>query len=145
MFCVAGSPDGELVASACIVRQLLEELMWFGCDVLVLLQASKHEYAAIWIWSTAEWRPVQTLIHHNLTVTQLAFSHSSELLLAVSRDRTWSLWRQDKEEKGTAETNNLSPVVRVARLHVQLASNHPGVAPTLLQWSVAAKTAPTAS
>ncbi|XP_068188871.1 elongator complex protein 2 [Antennarius striatus] len=74
MFCLASDRNGEVVASAC--------------------KASKAEHAAILIWSTASWRQLQSLACHNLTVTQMAFSPDSRLLLAVSRDRTWSLWRR---------------------------------------------------
>lgn len=58
-------------------------------------QASKAEHAAVLLWSTATWRQLQTLPCHNLTVTQMAFSPDAQLLLAVSRDRTWSLWRRN--------------------------------------------------
>lgn len=64
--------------------------------LFLFTQASKQEFAAILIWDTAQWRQVEALTHHTLTVTQLAFSHSSKLLLAVSRDRTWSLWRHSE-------------------------------------------------
>ena len=61
-----------------------------------VLQAAKKEHAAIILWSTASWKQVQNLIFHSLTVTQMAFSPDDKFLLAVSRDRTWSLWkRQD--------------------------------------------------
>lgn len=59
------------------------------------LQASKAEHAGVLLWSTATWRQLQTLPCHTLTVTQMAFSPDAQLLLAVSRDRTWSLWRQN--------------------------------------------------
>lgn len=58
-------------------------------------QASKVEHAAILLWSTATWRQLQALPCHTLTVTQMAFSPDGRFLLAVSRDRTWSLWRRN--------------------------------------------------
>lgn len=65
------------------------------------IQASKKEHAAIILWSTTSWKKLQSLSFHNLTVTQLAFSPDDRFLLAVSRDRNWSLWRkQDSSESG---------------------------------------------
>lgn len=46
------------------------------------------------LWSAATWRQLQALPCHALTVTQMAFSPDGRHLLAVSRDRTWSLWRR---------------------------------------------------
>ncbi|GAB5579457.1 elongator complex protein 2 isoform X2 [Prionailurus iriomotensis] len=58
--------------------------------------AAKKEHAAIILWNTTSWKQVQNLVFHSLTVTQMAFSPNDRFLLAVSRDRTWSLWkRQD--------------------------------------------------
>ena len=43
------------------------------------------------------------LSFHTLTVTQLAFSHSGERILAVSRDRCWSLWKRSDSQDGGSE------------------------------------------
>ncbi|KAB1258355.1 Elongator complex protein 2 [Camelus dromedarius] len=76
IFCVACSNSKTLLASAC--------------------KAAKKEHAAIILWNTTSWKQVQSLVFHSLTVTQMAFSPDDKFLLAVSRDRTWSLWkRQD--------------------------------------------------
>lgn len=75
MFCLASDRAGTLVASAC--------------------KATKAEYASVLLWDTTSWRQLQSLSYHTLTVTQMAFSPDSRLLLAVSRDRTWSLWRRN--------------------------------------------------
>ncbi|XP_008053701.1 elongator complex protein 2 isoform X3 [Carlito syrichta] len=76
IFCVACNNSKTLLASAC--------------------KAAKKEHAAIILWNTASWKQVQNLVFHSLTVTQMAFSPNDKFLLAVSRDRTWSLWkRQD--------------------------------------------------
>uniref|UniRef100_A0A8C9MXG4 Elongator complex protein 2 n=1 Tax=Serinus canaria TaxID=9135 RepID=A0A8C9MXG4_SERCA len=71
IFCVACNNSNTLLASAC--------------------KASKKEHAAIILWSTSSWKKLQSLSFHNLTVTQLAFSPDDSFLLAVSRDRNWSL------------------------------------------------------
>ncbi|XP_077978293.1 elongator complex protein 2-like [Glandiceps talaboti] len=83
IFCVATHPDGHLIASAC--------------------KASKAEYAAIILWDTKSWRQVTSLMSHSLTVTQLAFSHSGQHLLAVSRDRTWSLFKERDSTQSDAD------------------------------------------
>ncbi|RXM35657.1 hypothetical protein EOD39_3961 [Acipenser ruthenus] len=77
MFCVASNRAKTVVASAC--------------------KASKPEHAAIHLWSTSSWKQLHSLSLHSLTVTQMAFSPDSRFLLAVSRDRTWSLWSQKDE------------------------------------------------
>ena len=63
----------------------------------VPFQASKPEHASIRVWSAVTWHQVALLTHHTLTVTQLAFSHSGSHLLAVSRDRGWSLWKHTND------------------------------------------------
>uniref|UniRef100_A0A674DGQ7 Elongator complex protein 2 n=1 Tax=Salmo trutta TaxID=8032 RepID=A0A674DGQ7_SALTR len=75
MFCLASDSGRMVVASAC--------------------KASKAEHAAVLLWSATSWRQLQALPCHSLTVTQMAFSPNGLFLLAVSRDRTWSLWRRD--------------------------------------------------
>uniref|UniRef100_A0AAQ5X0N2 Elongator complex protein 2 n=1 Tax=Amphiprion ocellaris TaxID=80972 RepID=A0AAQ5X0N2_AMPOC len=75
MFCLVSDSTRTVVASAC--------------------KASKAEHAAVLLWSTTTWRQLQSLPCHTLTVTQMAFSPDAQLLLAVSRDRTWSLWRRN--------------------------------------------------
>uniref|UniRef100_W5K7J8 Elongator complex protein 2 n=1 Tax=Astyanax mexicanus TaxID=7994 RepID=W5K7J8_ASTMX len=74
MFCLASDSARTVVASAC--------------------KASKAEHASILLWSTSSWKQLQALPCHSLTVTQMAFSPDGRLLLAVSRDRTWSLWKR---------------------------------------------------
>lgn len=85
IFCVACNNSNTVIASAC--------------------KASRKEHAAIILWSTTSWKKLQSLSFHNLTVTQLAFSPDDRFLLAVSRDRNWSLWKkQDSSESGPVFT-----------------------------------------
>uniref|UniRef100_A0A8D8IJ78 Elongator complex protein 2 n=1 Tax=Culex pipiens TaxID=7175 RepID=A0A8D8IJ78_CULPI len=60
-------------------------------------RATSVEHAKILIWNTSTWKIVQKLQAHQLTVTQLAFAPNNALLLAVSRDRTLSVF-QNKED-----------------------------------------------
>nr|XP_006823801.1 PREDICTED: elongator complex protein 2-like [Saccoglossus kowalevskii] len=83
IFSIAAHPHGHVLASAC--------------------KAAKPEHAAIILWDARTWRQMVSLMAHSLTVTQLAFSHNGKYLLAVSRDRTWSLFRErttDQSEAG---------------------------------------------
>ncbi|KAI6650282.1 Elongator complex protein 2 isoform X2 [Oopsacas minuta] len=75
VYALATSRDGTIVASAC--------------------KASKPDQAGVILWSVEKWSQIQTLSFHTLTISKLAFSNNSQLLLAVSRDRTWSLWKRN--------------------------------------------------
>lgn len=72
LHCVAASPSGQLLASAC--------------------KAQSVATAAIWLWEVGSWRPLCQLSTHTLTVTQLAFSCTGSYLLAASRDRSFTVW-----------------------------------------------------
>ena len=65
---------------------------WFLISLFVFGQASKAEHANILVWDTNTWQKVASLDGSSLTVVQMAFSPSGRYLLAVSRDRTWSLY-----------------------------------------------------
>nr|XP_054767769.1 elongator complex protein 2-like [Lytechinus pictus] len=78
IFSVAAHPSGTIVASAC--------------------KAAKPEHAAIILWDTSSWQQKVQLMAHSLTVTQLAFSPDGHFLLGVSRDRTWSLFEEVRNE-----------------------------------------------
>ncbi|CAL8098072.1 unnamed protein product [Calicophoron daubneyi] len=73
VFCLAAHPNLCLVASAGIAR------------------TAAQAYIILWN-GYADWAIHQRLTHHQLTVVQMSWSNGGEHLLAVSRDRTWSLW-----------------------------------------------------
>ncbi|KAL3133219.1 hypothetical protein ABBQ38_007106 [Trebouxia sp. C0009 RCD-2024] len=74
LFCVAASPSGDLLASAC--------------------KAQTSSTAAIWLWDTTTWAALGSLTAHSLTVTQLQFSPDGRWLLSVSRDRTVAVYQR---------------------------------------------------
>ena len=90
LYALATSPDATLVASAC--------------------KASKPEHAGIFLWSAETWTQLQVLHFHSLTVSKLSFSNDSRRLLAVSRDRTWSLWKRDGMQFQLESHSKLSSV-----------------------------------
>ncbi|KAL4189160.1 hypothetical protein AMTRI_Chr08g205590 [Amborella trichopoda] len=63
---------GKLIASAC--------------------KAQSAHVAEIWLWEVGSWKVMGRLHSHNLTVTQIEFSHDDRFLLAVSRDRHFSVF-----------------------------------------------------
>uniref|UniRef100_A0A1I8GP11 Elongator complex protein 2 n=1 Tax=Macrostomum lignano TaxID=282301 RepID=A0A1I8GP11_9PLAT len=88
---LAACPGRRLLAAAC--------------------RATQPDQAGILVWRLApDWSPSwrQTLEHHGLTVAQLAFDSSGRRLLAVSRDRGWSLWRLPDDEDSDSQIQLLS-------------------------------------
>ena len=74
LLCVAASHSGSVLASAA--------------------KASLPVHAVLRLWSVATWAELYQLPGHQLSVTQLAFSHDDEWLLSASRDRQWCLYRR---------------------------------------------------
>ncbi|XP_074574276.1 elongator complex protein 2 [Curcuma longa] len=76
------------------------ELFAICCDHKGMLVASscKAQSAAvaeIWLWKVGSWKAVGRLQSHNLTVTQMEFSHDDSFLLSISRDRHFSIFSID--------------------------------------------------
>jgi WD40 repeat protein len=61
-------------------------------------KATTAKHAAVRIYDTETFRPFgQPLEGHTLTVTRIAFSPDDQLVLTVSRDRSWRLFRKEEE------------------------------------------------
>ncbi|XP_068642219.1 elongator complex protein 2 [Aristolochia californica] len=78
LFSLCCDHEGELVASSC--------------------KAQSAAVAEIWLWEVGSWRAVGRVQSHTLTVTQMEFSHDDRYLLAVSRDRQFSIFSIKKSE-----------------------------------------------
>ncbi|MQM02866.1 hypothetical protein Taro_035635 [Colocasia esculenta] len=72
LFSLCCDHEGKLVASSC--------------------KAQSAAVAEIWLWEVGSWKAVCRLHSHSLTVTQIEFSHDDCFLLAVSRDRHFSVF-----------------------------------------------------
>ncbi|KAL4611831.1 hypothetical protein ACB092_08G154200 [Castanea dentata] len=72
LFSLCCDHEGKLVASSC--------------------KAQSATAAEIWLWQVGSWKAVGQLQSHSLTVTQMEFSHDDSMLLAVSRDRQFSVF-----------------------------------------------------
>ncbi|KAL6188026.1 hypothetical protein ACLB2K_039420 [Fragaria x ananassa] len=76
LFALCSDHEGKLVASSC--------------------KAQSAAVAEIWLWEVGSWKAVGRLKSHSLTVTQMEFSLDDKFLLAVSRDRQFSIFSIDK-------------------------------------------------
>ncbi|EMD41027.1 hypothetical protein CERSUDRAFT_44275 [Gelatoporia subvermispora B] len=64
--------------------------------VATACKATSPDHAVVRVYDTEKWQPVgKPLPGHALTVTQVAFSPDDNLILSVSRDRSWRLFRRD--------------------------------------------------
>ncbi|KAK3036706.1 hypothetical protein RJ639_030530, partial [Escallonia herrerae] len=72
LFSLCCDHEGKLVASSC--------------------KAQSASVAEIWLWQVGSWKTVGRLQSHSLTVTQMEFSYDDKFLLAVSRDRQFSIF-----------------------------------------------------
>ena len=81
--CCSTSPNGKLIATACKSN------------------TAKHAVIRIFNVSKDYQQSPQVLLGHNLTISSLEFSPDGKYLLAVSRDRQFSLWEVVNED--TAE------------------------------------------
>ncbi|KAJ3764130.1 WD40-repeat-containing domain protein [Lentinula raphanica] len=101
--------DGEL-ASVTIWPEV-EKIFGHGYESITLAisnsrryiatacKASSPEHAVVRIYDTTTWQSVgEPLAGHSLTVTQIAFSPDDELILTVSRDRSWRLFQKAETE-----------------------------------------------
>ncbi|KAK9889847.1 hypothetical protein WA026_007210 [Henosepilachna vigintioctopunctata] len=75
VYCLASSADGNYLASAC--------------------KSTTQEHAAVLLWDTSDWKLIQKLISHSLTVAQISFSPDSQRILTVSRDRRWTIFEKN--------------------------------------------------
>ncbi|CAN6652077.1 elongator complex protein 2 [Trichomonascus vanleenenianus] len=61
-------------------------------------KANTEKHAVIRLYDTTTWLQLPNpLQFHSLTITRLEFSPDDQLLLSVSRDRTWALWKKNNE------------------------------------------------
>lgn len=80
--CCAATPNGTLIATAC--------------------RSNSSKHAVIRIFNAAKnYLLVDTVLEgHSLTITSMEFSPDGQYLLAVSRDRQFSLWKVRDESEG---------------------------------------------
>ncbi|KIJ56528.1 hypothetical protein M422DRAFT_22691 [Sphaerobolus stellatus SS14] len=83
---LATSHSGSLFATAC--------------------KSTSVDHAGIRIYSTHDWQLVgDPLLGHKLTITRIVFSPDDTLILSVSRDRTWRLFKANAQNGDFAALN----------------------------------------
>lgn len=78
LICVTSSTQGDILASSCACK-------------------TQNQYqAGIRIWDTKDWKEVNELSGHSLTVTSLEFSHNDKYLLSGSRGRSLCIHKREE-------------------------------------------------
>lgn len=91
--------SGHMHRICLIVFGLILLYAWEIWWNFILIQAQSAPVAEIWLWEVGTWKAVGRLQSHNLTVTQMEFSHDNAFLLSVSRDRHLSVFSIRKTGK----------------------------------------------
>ncbi|KAF8592532.1 WD40 repeat-like protein [Ramaria rubella] len=69
--------------------------------VVTACKSTTAEHAVLRVNNTRDWQPMgQPLAGHTLTVTRIAFCPNDTMVLSVSRDRTWRLFRLNAQANG---------------------------------------------
>lgn len=82
---------------------------FFNCFLYYVFQAQSATVAEIWLWQVGSWKAVGRLQSHSLTVTQMEFSHDDTLLLTVSRDRQFSIFKINRT--GSIKSTNCGRIL----------------------------------
>ncbi|OCF55861.1 elongator complex protein 2 [Kwoniella mangroviensis CBS 10435] len=87
-----------------------------GSELIATSSKSTNlEHSGIRIYQTSNWELYgQILKGHSLTVTRIQFSNDNSLILSCSRDRSWRLFRHDKEKK------TYEPFVEQEKAHARM-------------------------
>ncbi|KAJ6980653.1 hypothetical protein NC653_024099 [Populus alba x Populus x berolinensis] len=81
-----------------------------GVSLPLSIYAQSAMVAEIWLWQVGSWKAVGRLQAHSLTVTQMEFCRDDSMLLAVSRDRQFSVFTIKRtDRRRTRELYGLVP------------------------------------
>uniref|UniRef100_A0A1I8P377 Elongator complex protein 2 n=1 Tax=Stomoxys calcitrans TaxID=35570 RepID=A0A1I8P377_STOCA len=100
IYALAASSDSHLLASSC--------------------KSTNAEHAQIILWNTANWKQIQKLPSHQLTVTQMRFSPNGQYLLSVSRDRRWSLFERSSCDSKVAQFSLTASTDKTNGVHTRI-------------------------
>lgn len=70
-----------------------------GDYIVTAANAKKKKYSNIFVWTIDSLNPICQLPAHEFTVHQMEFSPNDQYLLAVSRDRQFSVFKRSEDEK----------------------------------------------
>ncbi|WVW82861.1 hypothetical protein I302_104873 [Kwoniella bestiolae CBS 10118] len=87
-----------------------------GSEIVATSSKSTNlEHSGIRLYSTNNWELYgEVLKGHSLTVTRIQFSHDDDLMLSCSRDRSWRLFKHNKDRK------SYEPIVEQEKAHARM-------------------------
>lgn len=100
LYSITATSTGDLIASAC--------------------KATTPQHAEIILWDTKKWKVVQKLSSHKLTVTQMKFSPDNTRLLSVSRDRRWSMFKNNPNPENPVNFELVATTDKTNGVHTRI-------------------------
>jgi len=89
-----------------------------GAHCATACRAQNPTNATIWVWNTGDWSCAAKLKAHTLTATALEYSPDGGYLLSASRDRSFALFRRNKE--GAEGPEPYALVIRRQKAHERI-------------------------